>query len=414
MKLDLPASMCTGATLDVFTALEAKGGAGCARFVGGSVRNLIMGLPVSDFDLSTQLTPDDTEAALDAAGIRNIPTGKAFGTITAVVDGETYEITSLRRDVETDGRRAVVSFTTDWAEDAQRRDFYLNALYADIRGQVYDPTGKGLEDARARVVRFIGEAEQRIREDYLRILRFFRFSAAYAQTLDAKSLEACIRLRYGIDGLSGERLLQELIKMLVYDGAPTVFNRIWDAGIMSHILPGLRYDPAQSDVLARMVQATSDIERRFMALLAQSYDGLAYFNGHVSAVNDVLSRLRVSNRARQRFESVVKVRRAMEEGYPLRRVLYDYGREAVTDEAYLTHAQTGADLAGPIAAIDNMTVPEFPLTARHLMAAGIEAGPYLGQTLKRIEAEWCAHDFSQTVIDRALDELGKPPKISGE
>ncbi|WKL56899.1 CCA tRNA nucleotidyltransferase [Asticcacaulis sp. ZE23SCel15] len=414
MKLDLPVSMRTGATLDVFTALEATGGAGCVRFVGGSVRNLIMGLPVSDFDLSTQLTPDDTEAALDAADIHHIPTGKAFGTITAVVGGETYEITSLRRDVETDGRRAVVSFTTDWTEDAQRRDFYLNALYADIRGQVYDPTGKGLEDANARVVRFIGEAEQRIREDYLRILRFFRFSAAYAQTLDAESLEACVRLRYGIDGLSGERLLQELTKMLVYDGATPVFNRMWETGIMSRILPGLEYDPAQSAVLTRMVQATDDTERRFMALLAQSSQGQVYFNGHVSAVTDVLSRLKVSNRTRQKFDAVVKVRQAMDGGYPLRRALYDYGREAVTDEAYLTHAQTGADLAGPIAVLEHISVPEFPLTAQHLMAAGIEAGPYLGQTLKRIEADWCAHGFSQSVIDRALDELGKQPKISGE
>ncbi|OYW75436.1 MAG: polynucleotide adenylyltransferase, partial [Asticcacaulis sp. 32-58-5] len=120
MNLDLPLSMRSGATLEVFAALEAKGGAGCVRFVGGSVRNLIMGRPVSDFDLSTQLTPDETEGALDSAGIHHIPTGKAFGTITAAVGGETYEITSLRRDVETDGRRAVVSFTTDWAEDAQR------------------------------------------------------------------------------------------------------------------------------------------------------------------------------------------------------------------------------------------------------------------------------------------------------
>lgn len=414
MKLDLPVSMCTGATLDVFTALEAKGGAGCVRFVGGSVRNLVMGLPISDFDLSTQLTPDETEAALEAAGIRHIPTGKAFGTITAVVGGETYEITSLRRDVETDGRRAVVSFTTDWAEDAQRRDFYLNALYADIRGQVYDPTNKGLEDAQNRVVRFIGDPEQRIREDYLRILRFFRFSAAYASSLDAESLEACVRLRYGIDGLSGERLLQELTKMLVYDGAPDVINRMWETGIISRILPGLEYDPAQSDVLAHMAQATGDIERRFMALLAQSHEGQAFFCGHVSAVTDVFSRLRLSNRTRQRFDAVVKVRRALAGGYPLRRALYEYGREALIDEAYLTHAQADADLDGAKAAIEILTVPEFPLTARHLMAVGIEAGPRLGQTLKRIEAEWIDNDFSQSVIDRALDEITKPPKISDE
>ena len=172
------------ATRQVIDALEAER-AGCARFVGGCVRNSIMGRPVDDIDIATQLSPDQTLAALNTANIRAIPTGIEHGTVTAVIDGEPFEITSLRRDVETDGRRAVVAFTEDWAEDAMRRDFRLNALYAAPDGEIFDPVGGGYEDALAGRVIFIGDADERLREDYLRILRFFRFNAWYGAGMDA-------------------------------------------------------------------------------------------------------------------------------------------------------------------------------------------------------------------------------------
>ena len=168
----------TPETRAVMAALEAARMGG-ARFVGGCVRNTLMGQPVDDIDIATQLKPDETLKALEAAGIRAEPTGLEHGTITAIINGEPFEITSLRRDVETDGRRAVVAFTEDWAEDAQRRDFRFNAIYADRDGRLYDPTGGGLDDAAAGRVIFIGDPDQRLREDYLRILRFFRFNAWY-------------------------------------------------------------------------------------------------------------------------------------------------------------------------------------------------------------------------------------------
>ena len=173
--------MTAPATLAVMDALESRGGAGCARFVGGAVRNALLGQPVGDIDIAATLVPDQVIAALRAARLKAVPTGIEHGTVTAVADGRPYEITTLRRDVETDGRRAVVAFTTDWAQDAGRRDFTLNALYADRQGALLDPTGRGIADARAGRIVFVGEAKARVREDYLRILRFFRFHAWYGR-----------------------------------------------------------------------------------------------------------------------------------------------------------------------------------------------------------------------------------------
>ena len=193
-------------TVAVMDALETEGGSGCARFVGGSVRNALVGKPVLDIDIATRLTPDRVIAAAKAAGLKPVPTGVEHGTITVVSSKRPYEVTTLRRDVETDGRRAVVAFTDDWAEDAARRDFRLNALYADRTGVVFDPTGQGVADAEAGRIVFVGEAETRIREDALRILRFFRFQAHFGRGApDAEGLAACTRLSALVEGLSAER-----------------------------------------------------------------------------------------------------------------------------------------------------------------------------------------------------------------
>ena len=173
--------MKTPQVVAVMDALEARGFTGCARFVGGCVRNSLLNRPIEDIDIATTLTPDQVTEALQEAGIRAVPTGVEHGTITAVADSQPFEITTLRRDVSTDGRRAVVAFTQDWTEDAQRRDFTLNAVYADRDGTLFDPTGRGIEDGKAGRIVFVGDAMTRIREDYLRILRFFRFQAWYGK-----------------------------------------------------------------------------------------------------------------------------------------------------------------------------------------------------------------------------------------
>ncbi len=403
--LILPDAMQAPATRAVFTALEQKGGKGCVRFVGGCVRNVLMDRPISDLDLSTQLTPDETEEALVAAGIRSVPTGKEYGTITAVVDGEPYEITSLREDVETDGRRAVVKYTTDWGKDAQRRDFYVNALYADIDGKVYDPTGFGLEDARARRVRFIGEAEQRIREDYLRILRFFRFTAGYAKDVDAASLAACVALKDGIDGLSGERLQQELIKTLVQTAPLIAFQTMQAEGILAHILPGWHAVGRELPELAHMIAISTDPERRLLALL----DGGCGLSADV--LKTLQARLKFSQRLFERLRAAGEAAILLSDvDEPLlRRLLYSRGRLAVEDAVCLLAAHLGRSPDALLGHVATMEIPVFPTRGADLIARGMTAGPEVGQRLKQIETDWVNHDFSQSVIDRALDGPGKKP-----
>ncbi|MDC7683817.1 CCA tRNA nucleotidyltransferase [Asticcacaulis sp. BYS171W] len=399
--------MLRPAVRQVFAALEARGGAGCVRFVGGCVRNVVMGRAPTDLDLSTQLTPDQTEAALSAAHIRHVPTGKAFGTISAIIDGEPFEITSLREDVETDGRRAVVSFTTDWAKDAQRRDFYLNALYADIRGAVFDPTGEGFDDARDGRVRFIGDAETRIREDYLRILRFFRFTASHGQSMDAESFAACARLKSGIDTLSGERISQELFKLLAVDDPTVVIAAMIDSGVMAHVLPSIS---AQATPLRAMCRLTSDIERRLLALLHP--DGL-----QPEALECLSSRLRLSNRVAGRLRDAARrlPQADINTGETSwRRMAYRDGKAVLCDALILHSALSGlaqAEWQAIETLITALDLPVFPLKSAQLIAAGLTPGPELGQAIKRIEADWIAHDFSQNVIDAAIDEIRERTKI---
>ncbi len=408
-QITLSADMGAPATRAVFAALEARGGKGCVRFVGGCVRNALMGRDISDLDLSTQLLPDETEDALKAAGIRSIPTGKQFGTITAVIDvdgaAQLFEITSLREDVETDGRRAVVKYTTEWEKDAERRDFYLNALYADIEGTVYDPTGHGIGDARAGRVRFIGDAEQRIREDYLRILRFFRFTAGYAHAFDGPSLDACIRLMGGIDSLSGERLWQEISKTLALSDPLKAFETLSGSGIMHHVLPGWTHDARTLPELSAMIGLTGDMPRRLMALLD---NGIGLDEIQLEAVQ---ARLKFSNAL---FERLLKAGRAaaelaeVDEGV-LKRLIYREGRLAVEDAVYLIAAHLGRSPHGLLAHIAAMDIPVFPLKGADLIARGVKPGKVLGEHLKQIETEWLNHDFSQSVIDRNLDGIGKKP-----
>jgi len=224
-------------TRAVMAALEADGGK--ARFVGGSVRNALLGEPVLDIDIATNETPERASALLSAKGIKVVPTGIAHGTVTAVTPTRHFEITTLRVDVKSHGRHADVAFTEDWQADAERRDFTMNALYCDADGTVHDPLGEGRADLKARRVRFIGDAKARIREDYLRILRFFRIHAWYgAGEPDAVGLRACADLREGLRQLSGERVRDELLKIAAADDAGLAFRQMAAAGILSIVLAG--------------------------------------------------------------------------------------------------------------------------------------------------------------------------------
>ncbi len=394
LSIGTPGWMRLDKTRAVMAALEAVGGAGCARFVGGCVRNTLTGHPVADIDIATVLEPPVVIAALEAAGLKAVPTGVDHGTVTAVSGGKPYEITTLRRDVETDGRRAVVAFTTDWAEDAQRRDFRLNALYADAQGTIFDPTGEGMADAKAGRIVFVGDAETRILEDALRILRFFRFQAWYGQgEPDAVALAACEGLRDRLTGLSAERVSSELLKILAADDPRTVVRLMAATGILPLILPLARGISRFEALVAIETEQlfTCDAELRLAALLPDDPASGAETAQALRLSNALRDRLVAALGTEPRIVSWLSPRET-------RRAVYRLGAAAFCDRVMLAWAASPRPAAGvqwrallPMA--QSWPRPALPLTGDEVVAAGVPRGPLVGQVMREVEAWWIDHDF---------------------
>ena len=355
-------------------ALIAALGPGNTRYVGGAVRDTLLGIAVKDIDVATPLVPAEVIARLDRAGIRNVPTGIEHGTVTAVLAGGPVEITTLRRDVATDGRRATVAFATDWREDAARRDFTINALYADPETLRIDDFFGGLSDLAARRVRFIGDARERIREDHLRILRYFRFQARFgSEPADAEAESACAELAATLKGLSRERIAMELLNLLALpDPAPTV-TRMAELGVLPVILP-----EADATALPRLVAAEADAGaapdplRRLAALLPAD----------PAVAEQVGARLRLSTAQRKRLVSAA----ARTDGPgDARSLAYRLGREEAIDRLLLT--------GGSIAPLAGWDIPRLPLKGGDVVARGVGAGPEVARILRAIEARWVAEGF---------------------
>ena len=366
--------------------LVAALGAGNARYVGGAVRDTLLGLPVKDIDMATLLLPEEVIARLDAAGIRNVPTGIEHGTVTAVLPGGPVEITTLRHDVSTDGRRATVAFATEWRDDAARRDFTINALYADPQsGEIFDWFG-GRDDLSQRCVRFIGDARERIREDHLRILRYFRFQARFgSQPADQEAESAITELAATLKGLSRERVGMETMNLLgLADPGPTV-RRMSELGVLAVILP-----EADPDALATLVaveqsqEIAPDALRRLAALLPAL----------VPLAEQVASRFRLSGAQKKRLATAAG--RDGAAGYA-RSLAYRLGPECGLDRLLLAGADT-APLAG-------WEVPAFPLKGGQIVARGVGAGPEVARTLRRVEDRWIAEGFpDEARVFAILDE----------
>ena len=368
-------------TRKVVAALEAVR-PGCARFVGGCVRNALMQRPVDDIDIATQLLPDQVMAAMEAADIRVIPTGLEHGTVTAICDSEPFEITTLRRDVETDGRRAVVAFTEDWREDAMRRDFRLNALYAEPDGTLHDPVSGGLEDAALGRVIFIGDADERLREDYLRILRFFRFNAWYGAGFDADGLAACQRQREGLRQIAAERIWKEFKKLLAAPDPSDAVVKMDEAGVLEFVVPGTVGVAAFADVAER----TGDASQRFMALVARELE----------TVSRIASKLRLSNRERERLEVWAKSGEGARPGMSAaqaRAFIYHHGAEAYEDSVVLHPDAAPADVEEARARIAAWKAPRFPLGGEDALSLGLR-GEAIGKALRAVELEWVDSDFT--------------------
>lgn len=364
---------------------------GLTRYVGGAVRDDLLGLPVSDIDLATQIPPDEVVQRLQKARIKAVPTGIEHGTVTAVSDGQPVEITTLRRDVSTDGRRATVAFTDDWREDAARRDFTINALSADpLTGELFDYFN-GLADLEQRHVRFIGDPLQRIAEDHLRILRFFRFHARFgAGAPDKAALEACTARANDLMALSRERIADELLKLLALDDpSPTVAIMV-DRGIFSPVLPEIGKEAPRN--LAALIACeraggiAPDPLRRFAALLSRD----------PSVAEAVAARLRLSNKAKKRLICVA----GGEFGPSPRALAYWVGVDCAVDRLLLAGRVEDA------AALASWHRPRMSIGGGALIKRGLPEGPVVARTLRLIEERWVAAGFpSGDDFERIVQEV---------
>lgn len=394
--------LAAASTRAVMAALEAAGGPGCARFVGGCVRNALIHAPVDDIDIATTLKPEETDRAIRAGGLKAVPTGMAHGTVTAVTERTPFEITTLRRDVSTDGRNATVAFTDDWAEDAARRDFRLNALYADAGGQVFDPTGHGVADAEAGRIIFVGDPETRITEDYLRILRFFRFFAWYGRgEPDEAALEACRKLAPGMGRLSAERVSKELMKLFAAPDPRRAMSAMEQAGVLKQLLP-----EASVDLFEATVGLTDDPVVRLMAL----------FPAEEPVVREVAARLRFANATRDRLVGAAIAFQAV--GLSMsdaaaRAAVYRHGSRAAVDALHRRWAQApgrGEDARRLIALVQGWNPPGLPVGGRQVAKLGVEPGPETGRLLKAFEESWIADDFPSEGHAERLCALVKQPR----
>lgn len=351
---------------------------GLTRYVGGAVRDDLLGLPVSDIDLATRIPPQEVIGRLEKAKIKAVPTGIDHGTVTAVSDGHPFEVTTLRRDVSTDGRRATVIFTDDWQEDAARRDFTINALSADpVTGKLFDYFG-GLADLEQRHIRFIGDPLQRIAEDHLRILRFFRFHARFdAGQPDAGALDACIARANDLMALSRERIADELLKLLGLPNPSRTVRIMLEHDILKPVLPEIEIELV--DDLARLTAAENaaavkpDTLRRLAALLPRN----------PATAEDVAARLRLSNKAKKRL--VCAADGALD--LSPRTLAYRVGVECAVDRLLL------ANRASDASEIASWPAPRLPISGGALIKRGLPEGPVVATTLKKIEERWVEDGF---------------------
>ena len=355
-------------------ALVAALGADHVRWVGGAVRDTLLDAPVKDIDAATTHRPDQVIALCDAAGIRTVPTGLAHGTVTALLPHGTVEVTTLRHDVSTDGRRATVAFADDWREDAARRDFTINALYVHPQTLDISDWFGGIEDLAARRVRFIGDARQRIREDHLRILRYFRFQARFGAMLDGEAEAACADLAATLKGLSRERVAAEMLAILALPDPLDTVQRMARLGVLAMVLP--ETGEAEMAALAGVLEAERSFARAPSALRRMG----ALLPADPLVADKAAARLKLSREQRKHLSTL-----ALREAGAVRALAYRHGPDAARDLALLA----GEDPAP----LDGWSVPELPLKGGEIVARGVGAGPQVARVLRAVEARWVAEGF---------------------
>lgn len=378
------------------------GADGRTKAVGGIVRNTLLGEPSGDVDMASQLLPDEIMARADEAGVKHVPTGLEHGTVTLVFEDQTIEVTSLRKDIKTDGRHAIVEFGGDWTSDAERRDFTFNALYVGPDGELLDPLG-GLEDCLRREVRFIGDARERIQEDYLRIMRFYRFFAFYgAGRPNADGLKASVALKKGLDALSPERVWQELKKLLSANDPSRALLWMRTTGVLTQIVP--ECEKWGIDAIHGLIDAEDGLGWEKAPLLRLK----SILPPMPEKLSGLAKRLRFSNRETDdllQWAMVTGLKPEMSE-HELKLSLYFGAQEAIIATLKLMTASARQKSGEGIEAVtmtsqllallktaQNWEKPHFPVSGKDLMAIGFEAGPKMGETLKALEQQWAQDGF---------------------
>ena len=359
------------------------------QFVGGCVRDSLLanGRPVSDIDAATPATPQEMVHSLEAAAIRVIPTGIDHGTITALIDGQAFQITTLRRDKACDGRHAEVTYTDNWQEDAMRRDFTINALYMDGQGQLYDPTGNGLADLKQGLVRFIGQAEERVEEDYLRILRFFRFLATHGQApADREGLAACAKYKEELKQLAGERIQQEMMKLLAAPKALWVIRQMQETGIPEEVIPG---SPVSLSRLERLPEE-ADALTRLAALLIDTPEQAVW----------VAERWKLSVADRNALLAALQLLDLPLTEKGVKASIHHAGAQTTRRRLLLASSPPPAAL---VALTETWEPPVFPVSGKDLLALGFTPGKAMGETLRQLETDWEAQDYlpdKETLLEK--------------
>lgn len=383
--------------LKLFNIVDEHGGA--LRFVGGAVRDTLAGLEGFDLDLATDLSPDELVEACEDNGIKTIPLGIKYGTVGVLIDDKVLEVTSLRKDISTDGRHAEVEFTTDWETDAGRRDLTINAVYADEKGNVFDYYN-GIDDLEKGVVRFIGNPSLRIKEDYLRILRFFRFYSIFSKTpIDKKALAACKENSEGLQELSMERIRDELFKILVTTRAAETLKIMADNEILSYILPVPNNENIEClEFLDKQVNQ-GNFPKNAIARL------FILFNPDEAFANNLAVRMKFSKKQKQDFVDLARISvplRDFETHRCLTRIIYTYGKDFARNKLMIEQAlqkQILPDFDDILKFILEFEKPTFPLRGQDIINAGIQGSPHIGQVLNNLEDMWIESGFSLSKQD---------------
>ena len=383
--------------LNLFNVVENHGGA--LRFVGGAVRDTLAGLEGFDLDLATDLSPDELVEACEEEGLKTIPLGIKFGTVGVLIDDKVLEVTSLRKDIKTDGRHAEVEFTTDWETDAGRRDLTINAVYADEKGNVFDYYN-GIDDLEKGVVRFIGNPTQRIKEDYLRILRFFRFHSIFAKTpINQKALEACKENSEGLQNLSMERIRDEMFKILLTPHAAETLKIMADNEILSYVLPVPKTENiACLDFLDKKLNQHK-MQKNALARL------FILFAPDEAFANNIATRMKFSKKEKQDFVDLARIKVDLSDfadEQKLKKLIYLYGRDFVRNKFMIEQAlqqKILPDFDAILNCILTFNPPAFPLRGQDIINAGFKGSPHIGDLLDSLEEIWLESNFALSKED---------------